>query len=103
MKRIAFAAAGLAWLATGFALPCTASTRASDAPKPAVHADRSLASKLVAPRISEASARRIAWRSGMDYIEEITLAGDHWEVAGRDRMGNEKALDIHVEDGRILN
>ena len=52
--------------------------------------------------IAEAAARQIAWRSGIDHIEEALLWGDRWEIAGRDREGNEIALDIHADDGRVL-
>ncbi|PTM42251.1 hypothetical protein [Bosea sp. 124] len=102
MKRIGFAA-GLIWLAAGFTVPCTASTRTSHSPKRTAHVHKPLPKPTIAPRVSESSARSIAWRSGLDHIEEITLSGDLWEVAGRDRAGNEKVLDIHVEDGRVLN
>jgi hypothetical protein len=56
-----------------------------------------------APVISERLARSIAWSSGVMHIEEIILYGERWEIAGRDREGNEKAVDISAEDGRVLN
>lgn len=54
-------------------------------------------------KISEASARRIAWGSGIDHIEDVLLADGRWQVAGRDRNGNEITVDIHVHDGRVLD
>jgi hypothetical protein len=56
-----------------------------------------------APAISERLARSIAWSVGVVHIEEIVLYGERWEVAGRDGEGNEKAIDISADDGRILN
>lgn len=53
-------------------------------------------------RVSEDAARRIAWRSGIDHVEDLLLVDERWEVAGRDRGGNEVAVDIHAHDGRIL-
>ncbi len=63
-----------------------------------------VAASIHAPayRVSEEAARRIAWRSGVDHIEDLVLVDERWEVAGRDRSGNELAVDIHAHDGRIL-
>ncbi|MCZ8042218.1 MAG: hypothetical protein O9330_07055 [Beijerinckiaceae bacterium] len=54
-------------------------------------------------KISEAAARRIAWGSGIDHIEDIVLADGRWQVAGRDRSGTEITVDIHARDGRVLD
>ena len=103
MRQIAFMA-GAAWLATSIIGAGTASSAMSESPKHKVHIHNQLAAKHAkAPRVSEESARRIAWRSGVDNIEEIILSGERWEIAGRDRSGNEKALDIHAYDGSVLN
>lgn len=55
------------------------------------------------PTISESRAREIAWSAGLVHVEEITRAGDRWELAGRTVDDDEIILDIDVEDGRILN
>ena len=55
------------------------------------------------PKVSERVARDIAWSFGIVRIEEISLDGMRWEVAGRDQEGNEQLLDISAYDGRILN
>lgn len=103
MRQIAFMA-GAAWLAASVVGAGTASAAMSESPKHKVHIHNKLAAKHAkAPRVSEESARRIAWRSGVDHIEEITLSGELWQVAGRDRAGNEKALDIHAYDGSVLD
>ena len=112
-------AAGAICVAAGFGMPCTASTDKQASPRSSAQANAALsgstsgeassvhvkakAKKPGQPTVSEASARRIAWRSGVDHIEEIILSGERWEVAGRDRIGNEKALDIHAYDGSVLN
>ncbi|HEV2554781.1 MAG TPA: hypothetical protein VGV17_13560 [Bosea sp. (in: a-proteobacteria)] len=54
-------------------------------------------------KMSEASARRIAWGSGIDHIEDVVLADGRWQIAGRDRSGVEITVDIHVGDGRLLD
>lgn len=59
--------------------------------------------KISRDKISEDSARRIAWGSGIDHVEDVLLADGRWQVAGRDRSGNEITVDIHVHDGRILD
>lgn len=89
--------AGLA--GTGAASAAMSEVQKGKAP---VH-DKLAARHAKAPRVSEASARRIAWRSGLDHIEEIVLSGERWEIAGRDRTGKEKALDIHADDGSVIN
>jgi len=53
--------------------------------------------------ISESQAREIAWSAGLVHVEEITRAGDRWELAGRTVDNDEIILDIDVRDGRILN
>lgn len=53
--------------------------------------------------ISESQAREIAWSAGLVHVEEITRAGDRWELAGRTVDDDEIVLDIDVRDGRILN
>lgn len=98
MKKPGLAAAF--WIMAGIAMPGTVSAGASVPAKPTLHIQQKAAGT---PLVSEAAARRIAWRSGVDHIEEIVLSGERWEIAGRDRSGNEKALDIHAFDGRILN
>lgn len=113
MKTLALAA-GAIWVAAAVAIPCLASTEKSAAMRHPAQAHDTLAGaspinttsrtgKPGVPLVSEASARRIAWRSGLDRVEEVALLGDQWEVAGRDRSGNEKTLAIHAHDGRILN
>ena len=84
----------------GSMVPVTASAGVSMPRKPTLHIQQQPAKAL---RVTEDAARRIAWRFGFDHIEEIVLAGDRWEIAGRDRAGYEKLLDIHAHDGRILN
>ena len=110
-------AAGAIGIAAGFGMPCTASTDKQASPRSSAQANaapsgstsgeassaHAKAKKPGQPTVSEASARRIAWRSGVDHIEEIILSGERWEVSGRDRIGNEKALDIHAYDGSVLN
>jgi len=113
MNMIVFAA-GAICVAAAFAIPCSASTENYAALGNATPAhditarsspalDKSKARKPGPPLVSEASARRIAWRSGLDHIEEVVLLDEHWEVAGRDRTGNEKTLAIDADDGRVLN
>jgi hypothetical protein len=53
--------------------------------------------------LSEHGARQIAWRFGLVHVEEIARSGSRWEIAGRDRDGNETMLDISAYDGRILD
>ncbi|KPF65981.1 hypothetical protein IP69_16035 [Bosea sp. AAP35] len=84
----------------GSMVPLTAAAGVSMPLKPTLHIKQNPAQAL---HVSEQAARRIAWRFGFDHIEEIVLAGDRWEIAGRDRAGHEKLLDIHAYDGRILN
>ncbi len=55
------------------------------------------------PLLSEQGARQIAWRFGITHVEEIARSGSRWEIAGRDRDGNEAVLDISAYDGRILD
>lgn len=93
---------GAIWLVAGASLSAAAWADTPDPTKPPVSIDK-LSKTTPPPRVSEEAARRIAWRSGVDHIEEIMLAGEHWEVAGRDRAGNELALDIHAHDGRVLD
>jgi hypothetical protein len=88
------------WAQIGSMVPVTASAGAAMPQKPTLHIHQKPAQAL---RVTEDAARRIAWRFGFDHIEEIVLAGDRWEIAGRDRAGHEKLLDIHAYDGRILN
>jgi hypothetical protein len=103
MNQIAFLAAAT-WLAAGLVGTGSASAAGPEAPKHKAHIQGKLAAKLAKPpRVSEEAARRIAWGSGVDHIEEIVLSGELWEVAGHDRFGNEKALDIHAYDGRVLD
>ncbi len=105
--------AAAAWLTAGLAGTGTVLAGMSEAPNQKTHIHDKLVAKQAnapparaphakAPKVSEESARRIAWRSGVDHIEEIVLSGERWEVAGRDRTGNEKALDIHAYDGSVL-
>lgn len=84
---------GLAFVAVTLALTGPAASSASAPPR----------GKAARVFISENVARSIAWRFGLVHVEEIALWGMSWEVAGRDRDGNEKALDIDAHDGRILN
>ncbi|HEV7260915.1 MAG TPA: hypothetical protein VGN82_24255 [Bosea sp. (in: a-proteobacteria)] len=103
MKHIAVFA-GAAWLATGFVGADTAPPVAPESPQHKARSHSVVATtQAKAPRVSEESARQIAWRAGVDHIEEIVLSGELWEVAGRDRAGNEKALDIHAHDGSVLD
>ncbi|MFJ5370183.1 hypothetical protein ACIPIA_13250, partial [Bosea sp. CER48] len=53
--------------------------------------------------ISEGEARKIAWSAGLVHVEEITRAGDRWEVAGRGVDDTEMVLDIDIRNGRILD
>ena len=75
----------------------------ADAGRPAVAAAQTVNIDRPAYRVSEEAARRIAWRSGIDHIEDLLLVDERWEVAGRDRSGNEVTVDIHAHDGRILH
>lgn len=103
MKRFAFMA-GAIWLAAGMVSAGVASAAMSEPPKHKTHIHNKLAAKHAKPpRVSEETARRIAWSSGLDHIEEIALLGERWEVAGRDREGNEKVLDIHAHDGSVID
>lgn len=70
---------------------------------PAASAASAPSGGKAAPAISERLARDIAWRFGLVHVEEIALWGMYWEIAGRDRDGNERALDIDAHDGRVLN
>lgn len=54
------------------------------------------------PAITERSARDIAWSAGLVHVEEILLLDGRWEIAGRDRDGDELTLDIDARDGRLL-
>ncbi|AMJ60608.1 PepSY domain-containing protein [Bosea sp. PAMC 26642] len=56
-----------------------------------------------AKAIPERQARDIAWRFGIVRVEEITLTGVFWHIAGRDEEGNDVVLDVDAKDGRILN
>jgi hypothetical protein len=56
-----------------------------------------------APAISESRAREIAWSAGLVHVEEVTRAGDRWELAGRTVDDDEMVLDIDIRDGRILD
>lgn len=56
---------------------------------------------LPQPAISQSLAREIAWSRGMDIVEEISRNGHFWEIAGRDRAGDELILDIDSRDGSI--
>ena len=103
MKQLNVIAAAVL-LAAGLAGAGAASAAMSEAPKHKAPFHGEVATRNAkAPSVSEQAARRIAWRSGIDHIEEIVLSGEHWEIAGRDRAGKEKALDIHAHDGSILN
>ena len=103
MRQIAFMA-GVAWLAASVICTGTASAAMSEPPQQKADIHNKLAAKQAKPpRISEESARRIAWRSGLDHIEEIALLGEQWEIAGRDREGNEMVLAIHAHDGSVLH
>lgn len=53
------------------------------------------------PVISERTARQIAWSYGIMRIEEISLNGRFWEVAGLDEDDNERVIDINAHDGRV--
>lgn len=88
------------WTMIGVAVPISASAGVSMPQKPSLQIQQKPATAL---RVTESAARQIAWRFGFDHIEEIVLAGDRWEIAGRDRAGSEKLLDIHAYDGRVLN
>jgi hypothetical protein len=72
------------------------------APAGTVAAGTVAAAAQASSKISEAAARRIAWGSGIDHIEDIVLADGRWQVAGRDRSGTEITVDIHARDGRVL-
>ena len=91
------AAAAAAWGAVAV-VTCTP----ADAGRPAAAAAQVASLHDPAYRVSEDAARRIAWRSGIDHVEDLLLVDERWEVAGRDRNGNEVAVDIHAHDGRIL-
>lgn len=78
-----------AWLGTARTEPATSTDKAPNT--------------TPAARLSEDDARYIAWSSGIDHIEEIVLSGNRWEIAGRDRMGQEIRLDIDAADGRLLD
>ncbi len=51
--------------------------------------------------ITQADARRIAWRYGIVRIEEIGLSDDRWQVAGRDSQGDELVIDIDARNGSV--
>ena len=103
MSQIAFMT-GAALFAASVICAGTASAAMSGPPQHKAHIHNKLAAKQAKPpRVSEASARRIAWRAGLDHIEEIALLGEHWEIAGRDREGNEIVLAIHAQDGSVLD
>lgn len=91
------AVAAAAW-AVAAAVTCTP----ADAGRPGTAATQVASLHDPAYRVSEDAARRIAWRSGVDHIEDLVLVDERWEIAGRDRSGNEVAVDIHAHDGRIL-
>ena len=100
IKMIGLAAAAM----TASGLTAMMMCSPADAHRPAAAAAMQTAS-IYAPayRVSEDAARRIAWRSGMDHVEEILLVDERWEVAGRDRNGIELTVDIHAQNGRILD
>lgn len=103
MKQMNIVAAAVL-LSAGVAGASAVSAAMSEAPKHKAHIQENPGTKQAkAPRVSEQAARRIAWRSGVDHIEEIVLSGERWEIAGRDRTGQEKVLDIHADDGSVLN
>lgn len=52
--------------------------------------------------ISEAQARAIAFDTGLVHVEEIALLEGRWELAGRDRSGDERVIDINAHDGTLL-
>ncbi len=93
--------ATIAALALIAASPVLAGMSGGRGPDAAIHAKLQLQAKPI--RVTEQAARTIAWRSGVDHVEEIALFGERWEVAGRDRAGNEITLDINAHDGRVLN
>ena len=92
---------GLIGLAAVAGLPA-ANWLGATRPAPSLTAGEAQAAPAAA-RLSEDEARRIAWGSGLDHIEEIVLSGERWEVAGRDRTGLEIRLDIDAVDGRLLH
>ena len=53
--------------------------------------------------VSESEARNIAWSKGLVHVEEITRAGDRWEISGRSVDDTEMVLDIDIRNGRILD
>lgn len=65
-----------------------------------VEVDRKTAIAL--PSVTERQARDIAWGAGLVHVDEIMRLDDRWEVAGRNRAGDELALDIDLRDGRVL-
>lgn len=87
---------------TALGLAAVLSCGPADAGRPAAGPVAPAATPAPADRVSESGARRIAWRSGIDHVEEILLRDERWEIAGRDRSGNEVAVDIDAHDGAIL-
>lgn len=57
---------------------------------------------IAIPNVTERLARDIAWSAGVVHVDEIVLLDDRWEVAGRNRSGDELALDIDARDGSLL-
>ncbi|WP_332683537.1 PepSY domain-containing protein [Bosea sp. (in: a-proteobacteria)] len=53
-------------------------------------------------KISEARARAIAFDHGLVHVEEISLFEGRWELAGRDRSGDELVIDLNARDGSLL-
>ncbi|MET3891468.1 hypothetical protein ABIE41_002544 [Bosea sp. OAE506] len=100
IKVMGLAAAALAVSGLTAVMTCSP----ADAQRPAAAPAAMQTASIHAPayRVTEKAARRIAWRSGVDHIEDLVLVDERWEVAGRDRSGNEVAVDIHAHDGRIL-
>ncbi|WP_157732986.1 PepSY domain-containing protein [Bosea sp. AS-1] len=72
-------------------------------PSPAIWAQAAATSPEDGQTISESRAREIAWSAGLVHVEEITRAGDRWELAGRTVDDDEIILDIDARDGRILD
>jgi len=94
---------GLIGLAAVAGVPAATWLGGASPEQPAA-ADKALPTAPVVPALlSEDGARQIAWRSGLDHIEEIVLSGKRWELAGRDRTGQEMTLDIDAGDGRLLH
>ncbi|MDR6873371.1 hypothetical protein J2Y55_004395 [Bosea sp. BE125] len=83
---------GLALLSAAMMIAGPALSMTSNQPPPAKPA-----------LLSEHGARQIAWHFGITHVEEIARSGGRWEIAGRDRDGNEAMLDISAYDGRILD